>query len=142
MMDTKFFELLHTLELLKDKTITIFMNRFKNVNISQIILLSKLKEDGPQKSSTIAEKIGYTPGAITGMTNKLIKEEYILRVPQEYDRRVTLISITDKGIKLLEEAQKQEEILRNDIYSTLNDEETEQLLKIQKKLLEQVDRLK
>ncbi|MDT3995737.1 MULTISPECIES: MarR family transcriptional regulator [Mammaliicoccus] len=141
-MDTKFFELLHTLELLKDKTITIFMNRFKNVNISQIILLSKLKEDGPQKSSTIAEKIGYTPGAITGMTNKLIKEEYILRVPQEYDRRVTLISITDKGIKLLEEAQKQEEILRNDIYSTLNDEETEQLLKIQKKLLEQVDRLK
>lgn len=142
MLDTKFFELLHTLELLKDKTITIFMNRFKNVNISQIILLSKLKEDGPQKSSTIAEKIGYTPGAITGMTNKLIKEEYILRVPQEYDRRVTLISITDKGIKLLEEAQKQEEILRNDIYSTLNDEETEQLLKIQKKLLEQVDRLK
>ncbi|WP_239775962.1 MarR family transcriptional regulator [Mammaliicoccus sp. K-M42] len=141
-MDTKFFELLHTLELLKDKTITIFMNRFKNVNISQIILLSKLKEDGPQKSSTIAKKIGYTPGAITGMTNKLIKEEYILRVPQEYDRRVTLISITDKGIKLLEEAQKQEEILRNDIYSTLNDEETEQLLKIQKKLLEQVDRLK
>ena len=141
-MDTKFFELLHTLELLKDKTITIFMNRFKNVNISQIILLSKLKEDGPQKSSTIAEKIGYTPGAITGMTNKLIKEEYILRVPQEYDRRVTLIWITDKGIKLLEEAQKQEEILRNDIYSTLNDEETEQLLKIQKKLLEQVDRLK
>lgn len=141
-MDTKFFELLHTLELLNDKTITIFMNRFKNVNISQIILLSKLKEDGPQKSSTIAGKIGYTPGAITGMTNKLIKEEYILRVPQEYDRRVTLISITDKGIKLLEEAQKQEEILRNDLYSTLNDEETEQLLKIQKKLLEQVDRLK
>lgn len=141
-MDTKFFELLHTLELLNDKTITIFMNRFKNVNISQIILLSKLKEDGPQKSSTIAGQIGYTPGAITGMTNKLIKEEYILRVPQEYDRRVTLISITDKGIKLLEEAQKQEEILRNDLYSTLNDEETEQLLKIQKKLLEQVDRLK
>ncbi|HJG55124.1 MAG TPA: hypothetical protein K8V95_07970, partial [Staphylococcus arlettae] len=66
------------------------------------------------------------------------KEGYIVREQQENDRRVILITITDQGLDVLEEAQKQGRNMRNEVYSVLNTEEVEQLLSIQKKLFERV----
>lgn len=115
------------------------MKKFNmNVNISQILALSKLKEEGPQKTSSLALSLGYTSGAITKLTNNLIKEDYIVREQQENDRRVILITITDRGLDVLEEAQKQGRNMRNEVYSVLNTQEVEQLLSIQKKLFERV----
>ncbi|ATH61242.1 MULTISPECIES: MarR family winged helix-turn-helix transcriptional regulator [Staphylococcus] len=139
MENNNFFELIHNAELFNDATMTLFMKKFNlNVNISQILALSKLKEEGPQKPSTLALALGYTSGAITKLTNNLVKEGYILREHQKNDRRVVLITITKKGLKVLEEAQKQGQNMRNEVYSVLNIEEVEQLLSIQKKLFERV----
>ncbi|MCY1038878.1 MarR family transcriptional regulator [Staphylococcus nepalensis] len=139
MENNNFFELIHNAELFNDATMTLFMKKFNlNVNISQILALSKLKEEGPQKPSTLALALGYTSGAITKLTNNLVKEGYILREYQKNDRRVVLITITKKGLKVLEEAQKQGQNMRNEVYSVLNIEEVEQLLSIQKKLFERV----
>ena len=139
MENNNFFELIHNAELFNDATMTLFMKKFNlNVNISQILALSKLKEEGPQKPSTLALALGYTSGAITKLTNNLVKEGYILREHQKNDRRVVLITITKKGLKVLEEAQKQGQNMRNEVYSVLNTEEVEQLLRIQKKLFERV----
>ena len=139
MENNNFFELIHNAELFNDATMTLFMKKFNlNVNISQILALSKLKEEGPQKPSTLALALGYTSGAITKLTNNLVKDGYILREHQKNDRRVVLITITKKGLKVLEEAQKQGQNMRNEVYSVLNIEEVEQLLSIQKKLFERV----
>jgi len=139
MENNNFFELIHNAELFNDATMTLFMKKFNlNVNISQILALSKLKEEGPQKPSTLALALGYTSGAITKLTNNLVKEGYILREHQKNDRRVVLITITKKGLKVLEEAQKQGQNMRNEVYSVLNIEEVEQLLSIQKKLFDRV----
>lgn len=139
MENNNFFELIHNAELFNDATMTLFMKKFNlNVNISQILALSKLKEEGPQKPSTLALALGYTSGAITKLTNNLVKEGYILREHQKNDRRVVLITITKKGLKVLEEAQKQGQNMRNEVYSVLNTQEVEQLLSIQKKLFERV----
>ncbi|HIQ90349.1 MULTISPECIES: MarR family winged helix-turn-helix transcriptional regulator [Staphylococcus] len=139
MEKNNFFELIHNVELFNDATMTLFMKKFDmNVNISQILALSKLKEKGPQKPSSLALSLGYTSGAITKLTNKLVKEGYIVREQQENDRRVILITITDQGLDVLEEAQKQGRNMRNEVYSVLNTEEVEQLLRIQKKLFERV----
>lgn len=139
MENNNFFELIHNAELFNDATMTLFMKKFNmNVNISQILALSKLKEEGPQKTSSLALSLGYTSGAITKLTNNLIKEDYIVREQQENDRRVILITITNRGLDVLEEAQKQGRNMRNEVYSVLNTQEVEQLLSIQKKLFERV----
>lgn len=139
MENNNFFELIHNAELFNDATMTLFMKKFDiNVNISQILALSKLKEEGPQKPSSLALSLGHTSGAITKLTNNLVKEGYIVRTQQENDRRVILITITDQGLDVLEEAQKQGRNMRNEVYSVLNTEEVEQLLSIQKKLFERV----
>ncbi|HLR20340.1 MAG TPA: MarR family transcriptional regulator [Staphylococcus sp.] len=137
-----FFELIHNAELFNDATMTLFMKKFNmNVNISQIIALAKLKEHGAQKPSSLAQSLGYTSGAITGLTNKLVKDGYIVRAHQEDDRRSILITITDNGLDLLDKAQIQGQKMRNEIYSVLNDKEVRQLLEIQKKLYSHVKEL-
>src|SRR5699024_12823880 len=118
---------IHNVELFNNATMSLFMKKFdKNDNISQILALSKLREKGPQKPSSLALSLGYTSGAITKLTNKLVKEGYIVREQQENDRRVILITITDQGLDVLEEAQKQGRNMRNEVYSVLNTEEVEQ----------------
>lgn len=84
MKEDNFFELIHNAELFNDATMTLFMKKLNiNVNISQILALSKLKEQGPQKPSKLALALGYTSGAITKLTNNLVKEDYILREHQK-----------------------------------------------------------
>ena len=68
MENNNFFELIHNAELFNDATMTLFMKKFGlNVNISQILALSKLKEEGPQRPSS-SQSLGYTSGAITKLT--------------------------------------------------------------------------
>lgn len=133
------FELIRTAELLNDQTIMYFLSSFnENAGISQILVLNQLLEKGPQKQSQLAKKLGYTPGAMTGISNKLTKEGYAKREYDENDRRIILLAITDKGNELLEEARKQGQKMRENIYSVLTEEEINQLISIQRKLLNRV----
>ena len=52
-----------------------------------------------------------------------------------------LITITEKGLEVLDEAQHQGQNMRNEVYSVLNTEEVKQLLNIQRKLYERVKQL-
>lgn len=119
---------------------SLFLKQFNHkVNISQIILLEYIKRNGASQPSTIAKALGFTDGAITTMTNKLVKMEYINRVPQLIDRRVILLNITPSGISLLKEAEITGEKVRNAVYSVLTAEELTLMKEIQKKLLNHVD---
>ncbi|WP_080873518.1 MarR family winged helix-turn-helix transcriptional regulator [Oceanobacillus timonensis] len=142
MKETLFFELIHNTELFSDKMMTLFMKKFnRNISISQIVFLWKLNEKESEKLSVMAKEIGYTSGAITGITSKLVEKGYIKRKPQENDRRVILITITEKGKELLDEAQQRGQDVLNEVYTALDEEEIVQLLRIKKKLIHQVQQL-
>jgi len=139
MKKTSIFELIRVAELLNDQTIIYFMKHFnKNVGISQILVLNQLRENGPEKQSRLAKRLGYTPGAMTGIANKLTQERYAKRVYDERDRRMILLDITKKGEDLLDEAQKQAQKMREDLYSVLTEKEINELITIQRKLLDHV----
>ncbi|WP_414048932.1 MarR family winged helix-turn-helix transcriptional regulator [Macrococcus animalis] len=140
MKQSNFFEFVHDGNQLSYKMMSLFLKQFNHkVNISQIILLEYIKLNGASQPSTIAKALGFTDGAITTMTNKLVKMEYINRVPQLIDRRVILLNITPSGISLLKEAEITGEKVRNAVYSVLTDEELTLMKEIQKKLLNHVD---
>ncbi|MDU0451600.1 MarR family winged helix-turn-helix transcriptional regulator [Staphylococcus chromogenes] len=140
MKQSNFFEFVHDGNQLSYKMMSLFLKQFNHkLNISQIILLEYIKRNGASQPSTIAKALGFTEGAITTMTNKLVKMEYINRVPQLIDRRVILLNITPSGISLLKEAEITGEKVRNAVYSVLTDEELTLMKEIQKKLLNHVD---
>ncbi|HEY4431102.1 MAG TPA: MarR family transcriptional regulator [Paenibacillus sp.] len=134
------FRLIHAVELFTNEIIVRWMNAFDhNIGISPVLVLGELNKKGPQKQTTLAKKLGYTPGAMTNIANRLIKQEMAERKYNEDDRRNVLLSITDKGKDVLKEAQLKGQELRAEMFQKLNEEELQQFLKIYEKLLSGFD---
>src|SRR5699024_3452083 len=110
-----------------------------NVGVLQILVQSKLQENGAMTQSELAHELGYTPGALTNIADRLMKESYVERVYDETDRRIIRLSITEKGKTILDQAQKTGQKMRKDIFSILTEEEIQQYLAIQQKLLNHLD---
>lgn len=136
MEERNVFSLIRTVERFSNESMLRWMRAFPySVGISSILVLEELREKGPRKQSELANQFGYTPGAMTNIATKLIKEAYAERKYDSDDRRIIRLCITEPGHQLLQEAQKVGENLRTELFSVLSDEEIRQFLLIHEKLL-------
>lgn len=136
-----FFKLIRTAELFSNESILRWTRAFKhNIGISPILVLSELKQKGAQKQSELANELGYTPGAMTNIANRLIKDGYADRQYDQADRRIIRLVITDTGKELLDEAQQKGQELREELFSVLSEEEIQQFLAIHEKLLKKFEK--
>ncbi len=74
------------------------------LNITQLLCLSHL-EKSPGYQSThkaLMELLSLNSSTVTGIINRLEKRGYVVRLPKTGDKRVTYITLTASGIKLLE----------------------------------------
>lgn len=141
MEETNIFKLIRTVELFTNESIVRWTKAFQhNIGISSILVLSELRTKGMQKQSTLSNELGYTPGAMTNIANKLIKEGYAERKYNKDDRRMVLLTITEKGLSVLEEAQQTGQELRRELFDVLSQDEIAQLLSIHEKLLKGLDK--
>ena len=53
----------------------------------------------PRNMSSVAKTLGITVGTLTISINGLVKKGYVHRVRSDADRRVVLVSLTEKGEK-------------------------------------------
>lgn len=140
MEQTDIFKLIHAVELFTNEAIIRWMNSFEhNIGISPVLVLAELKQKGPQKQTVLAKKLGYTPGAMTNIANRLIKLGLAERQYNENDRRNVFLSITDKGADVLKEAQQKGRELRAGLFKVLSEEEVQQFLSIYEKLLKNLE---
>ncbi|MBB4824741.1 DNA-binding MarR family transcriptional regulator [Sporosarcina luteola] len=138
-MKTSIFELIRQAELLNNESILYFLNHIEgNIGVSQILVLNQLREKGPLMQTELAKKLGYTPGGMTSIANKLIKEGYAEREYDAADRRIVRLAITSKGYEIFIQAQEIGQAMRRDLYSILTDEEIQQMARIQRKLIEHI----
>ena len=84
--------------------------------------------------STVARALNVTVGTLTIAVNNLVKKGYIQRVRSEEDRRVVLISLTEKGEKAFCHHRDFHEKMVLAILKDLNVEETEALTRALTKL--------
>lgn len=141
MEEANIFKLIRTVELFTNESIVKWTKAFQpNVGISSILVLAELRTKGMQKQSTLSNELGYTPGAMTNIANKLIKEGYAERKYNEDDRRMVLLAITEKGLSILKEAQQTGQELRQELFEVLSKEEIAQFLAIHEKLLKGRDK--
>jgi len=136
MTNQNIFKLIRTIELFTNRAIIRWNKSFPSpVGISSILVLEQLQQNGPQKQSTLANQLGYTPGAMTNIANNLIKENYATREYSVNDRRVIFLVITAKGQQIVQDAQLQGQELRKELFEVLTEEEITQFLSIHEKLL-------
>lgn len=85
----------------------------------QVGTLMTLSKKGGLSQRQVAKAIGVTPPSITVSLQKMEKQGYIMRKPDEKDQRIIRIEITDKGrecVVLVEKVVKQvDDILFEDM---------------------------
>jgi len=64
------------------------------------VLRALMARDG-LKSTEVAEQAWCTPGTVTTVVNTLVKDSFVERRPDEADRRVVRLYITDRGRALI-----------------------------------------
>ncbi len=111
-----------------------------NLSFPQFKMLHLLKRTGPQRVSHLAETLGLTSAAITGLTDRLLIEGYVERERAVKDRRVVFITITDKGTKLIQQITENHEESTQTIFISLDDEDIKHLKRIFTAMLDNLEK--
>lgn len=70
---------------------------YKDVTTNDMHVIEAIGIGEQKNMTTVAKALHVTTGTLTISINSLVKKGYVSRVRSEEDRRVVLVSLTDKG---------------------------------------------
>jgi DNA-binding MarR family transcriptional regulator len=100
----------------------IITGEFVDITVNDMHVIQAVGPEGG-KMSDIAAKLGITVGSLTSSMNSLVKKEYVQRHRTEQDRRVVLISLTEKGKRAYDHHEQFHVEMVNAAIQSLNEEE-------------------
>lgn len=68
----------------------------------QIVTLFMLRNDGPRSISEIAGRINLSRAATSHLVDRLVKKRFVVREKSTHDRRHKLVTLTERGVSLVE----------------------------------------
>lgn len=108
--------------------------RSHGLNTTEFAVLELLYHSGDQPMQKIGDKILLASGSITYVVDKLEEKNYIKRTQSPSDRRITFVSITDKGKELLNDIFPSHWQQIEEITAGLTEDEKIQAIELLKKL--------
>lgn len=104
------------------------------LTFGQFAVLEALHSKGDMSVGMVRQQILSSMGTIPMIINNLVKMNYVKRLPDENDRRVSIISLTEEGRELIAKLAPQNEQMIKDSMSMLTEEEKDHLLYLMKKI--------
>ena len=89
--------------------------------------MAVLKKSGKLPISEVAKQLFISTPNMTKLLNKLIDEDMIERIPDEKDRRIININLTEKGDKYLEDRYESIKSTLKNRLSSLPDDKLDKL---------------
>ena len=77
----------------------VITEEYKDITNNDMHIIEAIGEKEPKNMSSVAKIMSVTVGTLTIAINSLVKKGYVHRERSEEDRRVVLISLTEKGRK-------------------------------------------
>lgn len=106
----------------------IITEEFKDITNNDMHVIEAVGQEEPRNMSSVARDLGVTVGTLTIAVNNLVKKGYVKRERSQRDRRVVLISLTEKGDKAFVHHKKFHEEMIHATIDDLSPEETEVLV--------------
>ncbi|MEA3327971.1 MAG: MarR family transcriptional regulator [Chloroflexota bacterium] len=103
-------------------------NRESELSLSQVNTLFRLYHHGSSPVNDLADHLGITMAAVSQLLNQLIDSGYIHRSTSTTDRRVKLITITDKGALTVERSMQARQAWINELALLFTPLEKKQIL--------------
>ena len=101
---------------------------FRDISSNDMHIIEAIGLKEPKNMSTVAKSLAVTVGTLTIAINALVKKGYVHRVRSEKDRRVVLISLTEKGEKAYRHHEKFHDDMIQAVLKDLTEEETRVLV--------------
>lgn len=102
---------------------------FKDMTTNDMHVIEAIGVGDPKNMTSVAKALMVTTGTLTISVNSLVKKGFVERVRSEEDRRVVLVSLTEKGRKAFRDHQRFHEEMVSSIIESLSQEEQEILQK-------------
>lgn len=129
------YEVLHDIlvklfqEILDIESKALITSEFKDISVNDMHIIEAIGEREPKNMSSVAKIMSVTVGTLTIAINSLVKKGYVHRERGEEDRRVVLISLTEKGKKANAHHMKFHDGMIQAVLKDLNEEQQEVLVK-------------
>lgn len=107
----------------------IITSEFKDISNNDMHIIEKIGLDKPKSMSTVAKALSVTTGTLTIAMNALVKKGYVERVRSKEDRRVVLVSLSEKGREAYEHHRKFHREMMEATVEKLTEEEKNVLAK-------------
>lgn len=85
----------------------------------QVRVLFELVEEGERSAGELAEALSVAPPTITGLTDRLVKQDLVERREDPRDRRVVRLVLTEGGRALTAEIAEQAGAYLSEVFDTL-----------------------
>ena len=102
---------------------------FSDISNNDMHIIEAVGIEEPRNMSTVAAKLMVTVGTLTTAVNSLVKKSYINRVRSEKDRRIVLLSLTEKGRRAYDHHRRFHEEMIRAVMTNLSEEEANVLVK-------------
>lgn len=79
---------------------------FADITINDMHVIEAIGTGGAKPSSVVAKKLSVTMGTLTKSIDRLTRNRYVLRERSEEDKRLVLLSLTEKGGRAYAHHQK------------------------------------
>ena len=96
---------------------------YKDVTANDMHVIEAIDMEEARNMSSVARSLGVTTGTLTIAVNSLVKKGYVERVRSEEDRRVVLVSLSEKGKKAYLHHRQFHEQMIEAIVEELSEEE-------------------
>lgn len=103
---------------------------------SRLVLLFLLDARGPARVSELAEALGVSAPAVTGLANELEKAGYVERATDPEDRRATRLALTRAGRGLVAEVRERRRRKAVELLQHFEAEEIEAFMRVVTRLIE------
>jgi DNA-binding MarR family transcriptional regulator len=97
------------------------------LTVARTHLLWELHSLGPSTQQTLAGALKVSPRNVTGLVDALEAGNFVAREPHPHDRRATLVTLTDRGLKTMTEMEQQRRQIAAELVADLDPTQLEAL---------------
>ncbi|MBM3248073.1 MAG: MarR family transcriptional regulator [Candidatus Omnitrophica bacterium] len=108
---------------------------YSDIPISQLAIMLAVAEQGTTQATKLSREMKVSAPSITGIVDRLVRTNYIKRIPDKKDRRVINLMLTEKGQKEINVLRDRMRNRWKSILSELEPQDREMYLSLMKKIL-------
>ena len=111
------------------------------ITMPQFLGLSFLRRNPGSAVKAFADTLGLQPSSASGLIDRMVQKDLVLRAHSKTDRRVVLLTLKAKGERMVDEIMEQKRHSVAELFAPLTADERTTYLTLMQKVVEQIDEI-